>query len=44
MIVITVDYLGQIVFALKFMAIRFIQVAKLFGLGEVFSDNGLERV
>jgi len=42
MIVIAVDYLGQIVFALEFMAIRFI--AKLFGLGEVFTDDGLERV
>ena len=40
MIVIAVDYLGQAVFALEFIAIRFI--VELFGLGEVFSDNGLK--
>ena len=41
MIVIAVDYLSQAVFALEFIAFRFI--VELFGLGEVFSDDGLER-
>jgi len=41
MIVIAVDYLGRAVFALEFIAIRFI--VKLFGLREVFSDNGLKQ-
>jgi len=41
MIVITVDYLGRSVFALKFIVIRFI--VELFGLGEVFSDDGFEQ-
>ena len=40
MIVIAVDYLGQAVSALEFIAIRLI--VKLFGLGEVFSDDGLK--